>query len=67
MTAPVEFEIRNSSASKKFPGEYNVEWIMTFLYRTPQEGSTGTDGNVVVRDTDKITVISVGLEGDFSN
>ncbi len=66
MTAPVEFNFRNADASRKFLGDLNVEWIMSFLYRTPDLGATGTDGDVVIRDTEQVTVITVGLEGDFS-
>ncbi len=66
MTAPVEFEFRNLSASRSYFGSFNVGWVMTFLYRSPEEGSTGAESNVVIRDTEEITVISVGLEGAFS-
>lgn len=66
MTAPVEFNFRNADASRKFLGENNVEWVMSFLYRTADLGDTGSDGNVVIVDKPEITVISVGLEGGFS-
>ncbi len=66
MTAPVEFDFRNEDASRSFFGEYTVDWTMSFLYRKPELGATGTDGNVVVLDKPETTVISVGLEGSFS-
>jgi hypothetical protein len=65
MTAPVEFDFRNADAARKFLG--SPEWIMSFLYRTSDLGPTGNAGNdVVVVDRPEITVLSVGLEGQFS-
>jgi hypothetical protein len=66
MTAPVEFNFRNEDASRTFFGEFSVEWIMSFLYRKPELGATGTDGDVLVIDKPEVTVVSVGLEGSFS-
>ena len=65
MTAPVEFDFRNADAARKFLG--NPEWIMSFLYRTPNLGPTGDAGDdVVVVDRPEVTVLSLGLEGEFS-
>lgn len=66
MTAPVEFNFRNADASRKFLGDNNVDWVMSFLYRTADLGNTGTDGDVVIADKPEVTVISVGIEGGFS-
>jgi hypothetical protein len=65
MTAPVEFNFRNSDNARKFLGD--TDWIMSFLYRTPEQGATGTDGDVVIIDRPEITVISVGVEGGLTN
>ncbi len=67
MTTPVEFNFRNADASRKFLGEFNVEWVMSFLYRNPSQGALGDGGNkVVVQDTTETTYISIGQEGGFS-
>ncbi len=65
MTAPVEFNFRNADESRKFLGK--ADWIMSFLYRTANLGPTGYAGDSVwVVDQPEVTVISVGLEGEFS-
>lgn len=66
MTAPVEFNFRNFGSSGKFLESDDVEWVMSFLYRTPDLGDVGTDGDVVIVDKPETTVISIGLEGGFS-
>ena len=65
MTAPVEFNFANADNTRKFLG--STDWTMSFLYRTPALGPTGNAGNdVVVVDRPEVTVISVGVEGEFS-
>jgi hypothetical protein len=65
MTAPVEFDFANADASRKFLG--STDWTMSFLYRTPALGPTGNAGdNVLVVDRPEVTVLSIGVEGDFS-
>ena len=41
---------------------------MAFLYRTPALGPIGTTSSgVVVEDSTEITVISIGVEGNFDS
>jgi len=65
MTAPVEFDFRNADNTRKFLG--SADWIMSFLYRTPELGPTGkAEDKVLVLDAPEITVLSIGYEGEFS-
>lgn len=65
MTAPVEFDFKNADNTRKFLG--NTDWTMSFLYRTPNLGPTGDAGNdVIVVDRPEVTVLTLGLEGEFS-
>ena len=65
MTAPVEFDFANADASRNFLG--STDWTMSFLYRTPALGPTGNAGNdVVVVDRPEVTVLSIGVEGEFT-
>ncbi len=58
MTSPVEMDYRD------FDG--NQDWTMSFLYRTKDLGPVGDGGSsVVVQDRPEITVISVGISGDY--
>ena len=67
MTAPVEFDFRNEEASRKFLGETEVSWTMSFLYKTPSQGATGDAGSDVhVTDSTETTYITIGQEGFFS-
>jgi hypothetical protein len=43
-----------------------TSWSMAFLYRSPDMNKTGPDGKVTVRDVAPITVLSIGLKGDYS-
>jgi hypothetical protein len=59
MTAPVEFDFRNADNSRKFLGD--VDWTMSFLYKSPSQGAAGDAGsNVWVADTTETTYISIG-------
>ncbi len=40
-------------------------WTMSFLYRTPELGPTGEDGNVKIVDTSPVTVLAVGFTGPY--
>ena len=65
MTSPLEVNFANADNTRKFLG--STDWTMSFLYRTPALGPTGNAGdNVVVVDRPEVTVLSIGVEGDFS-
>jgi hypothetical protein len=67
MTAPVEFNFRNADVSRKFLGDLEVSWIMSFLYKSPSQGATGNAGSDVwVSDTEETTNISIGQGAAFS-
>lgn len=62
MTSPVEMDYDGMPVS----GEGRPEkWTMSFLYRTADLGPTGDAGNVIVVDTDAMTVVSIGLVGQY--
>lgn len=62
MTSPVEMDYREwDSATKDGPGS----WTMSFLYRTPEMGTTGADGMVQVVDTEPVTMLSIGMTGRY--
>lgn len=63
MTSPVEmtYEGLASDAPRSPAG-----WSMAFLYRTPELNATGQEGQVTVRDAQPVTVVAVGLRGDYS-
>lgn len=63
MTSPVEMYY--SGMKDEVPARPDA-WSMAFLYRTPDLHATGVEGNVTVRDTEPVTVVSVGLKGDYS-
>lgn len=62
MTSPVEMNYTDL----KNPGENSREWSMAFLYRTPELNSTGREGAVAVEDAPPLTVVAIGLKGDYS-
>ena len=64
MTAPVEMDLPGWSATERSLPE---SWTMSFLYRERELRETGTEGNVVIRDTEPVTVVSMGLRGAYSN
>jgi hypothetical protein len=67
MTAPVEFNFRNADVTRKFLGDLEVSWIMSFLYKSPSQGATGDAGSgVLVSDTEETTYISIGQGAAFS-
>jgi len=66
MTAPVEMEYKGLASDGKGDLE---EWTMSFLYRTPDLHPTGVDQaneNVVIIDTEPVTVLSAGYLGDYN-
>ncbi|QYU71140.1 heme-binding protein [Leptolyngbya sp. 15MV] len=65
MTAPVEMDYRGLADAGAKSG-----WVtgstMSFLYRTPELRETGTDPRdtrVVIRDTEPVTVVALGVRG----
>lgn len=63
MTSPVEM---NYTGLDTEAAKQPTSWSMAFLYRTPDMNKTGTDGKVTVRDVAPITVLSIGVKGDYS-
>lgn len=61
MTSPVEMDYATASA----PEVSKSDWSMAFLYRTPELNGTGTDGKVEVVDAPPVTVVAVGVKGDY--
>lgn len=63
MTSPVEMDYQGLKAGEqKAPSE----WSMAFLYRTAELNQPGQEGNVIVRDAPEVTVIAIGMKGDYS-
>lgn len=63
MTSPVEMDFEGLKAEK---GAQPTEWSMAFLYRTPELNETGQEKNVTVEDSTPMTVVSVGMKGNYS-
>lgn len=63
MTSPVEMTYGSLHAAT---ASQPARWTMAFLYRTPELHELGADGTVTVRDADPVTVVAVGLRGDYS-
>ena len=62
MTSPVEMDLPGWTSDGKAPDG----WTMSFLYRTPELRETGAEGDVVIRDTDPVTVIAIGTRGVYT-
>ncbi len=66
MTAPVEM-IYDGMTPADEPSDHTVgdgdDWTMSFLYRSFENGPTGTDGDVEIIDAEPVTVLSVGVRG----
>ncbi len=65
MTSPVEVDYRPAGAGES---PQDVEWTMSFLYRSADLGPTGIDERdrrVRIVDTEPVTVVSVGLQGPY--
>lgn len=63
MTSPVQMEysgLRSDSATQA------GSWSMAFLYRTPDLNAPGVEGPVRVYDAEPVTVLAIGLKGDYS-
>jgi hypothetical protein len=65
MTSPVEVDFRAAGGGDT---PQDVEWTMSFLYRSADLGPTGVDERdrrVRIVDTEPVTVVSVGLQGPY--
>ncbi len=58
MTAPVEMEVADEDNDGR-----PDRWTMSFLYHQISDGPTGSDGNVVIVDTQPMTYLSLGVQG----
>lgn len=69
MTSPVEMEYRRDGDDKSLATlpVADCDWTVSFLYRKPELGQTGNDGQVKVVDTPEIVVVSIGMKGDFGS
>lgn len=63
MTSPVEVNYQGMRDSAQSAPE---SWSMAFLYRRPELNQTGVEGQVVVRDAEPVTVVAVGMKGDYA-
>lgn len=61
MTSPVEMNYRGMTS-----GGAPESWSMAFLYRTAALNEPGREGEVIVRDQAGVTVLAVGLRGNYS-
>lgn len=61
MTSPVEVSYQGME-----PEGQPESWSMAFLYRTPELNEVGQEGSVTVRDADPMTVVAVGLRGQYT-
>jgi hypothetical protein len=60
MTSPVEMTYHTDTQDG-----LKLDWTMSFLYRTPDMGELETDGVVEVVDVEPMTVVSVGMRGEY--
>lgn len=70
MTSPVEMDYGGTAGwgdgSAAMTGKVPGDWTMSFLYREPSNGPTGSERGVRVVDVPPVTVISVGVRGRYS-
>lgn len=62
MTSPVEMRLDPAADD----AATLAGWSMAFLYREPTMGALGADGSVEVVDDAPLTVLSIGIRGDYS-
>jgi len=69
MTSPVEMDVPGFKAGDPDSATRDLKeqegWSMAFLYRTADLGPTGKDGVVEVVDQPAMTVLSIGIQGDY--
>lgn len=64
MTSPVEMDYAPKKDGAESPADES--WTMSFLYRKPDMGKTGTDGKVVVADKAGHLYVSLGMRGGYT-
>jgi hypothetical protein len=63
MTSPVEMDYAASvDRTTEVPSS---DWTMAFLYRTREQNATGKEQAVLVADAPPVTVVAVGVKGDY--
>ena len=69
MTSPVEMEYRRDGDGKPLAAlpVADCDWTVSFLYRKPDLGQAGNDGQVKVVDTPETVVVSIGMKGAFGS
>ena len=67
MTSPVEMDYRPAGERTPLTPMKDADgtWTMSFLYRTVNLGPTGEDGRVKVVDNPELTVVSIGMRGQY--
>jgi len=65
MTAPVEMDYEG--LERRGDGLVADSWSMSFLYREPDLGPTGSDGRIRVHDTEPVVVLALGVRGDLDD
>ena len=69
MTSPVEMEYRRGGDDKPLVEVplADGDWTVSFLYRKPDMGQAGNDGQVKVVDTPEMVVVSIGMKGGYGS
>jgi hypothetical protein len=69
MTSPVEMDYRSCGDDKPLAAQpvEDCEWTVSFLYRTPDLGPAGADGNVTVVDVPEVVVVSIGMNDGYGS
>jgi len=69
MTSPVEMEYRRGDGDKPLAEVplADGDWTVSFLYRKPDMGQAGNDGQVKVVDAPEMVVVSIGMKGGYGS
>lgn len=68
MTSPVEMDYAGLGVTKAQANDDQARWTMSFVYRTADQGATGTDEqdqSVRIVDTKPVTVVAIGVMGPY--